>query len=134
MPSNFFAFLQTHVPVLRLSPEASRYKRCPMRVMEKGQRKPHGPGKGSGLRWSLAGGWALRRRPPPCQTSGGPWPCASPPSGGGFTSLGASPVPLSGNSWRSSWELAVCAFQKCSTALWKVKDLIIVIITLAGIC
>lgn len=50
------AFLHTHAPVLWRSPEATRYKQVSWAGNGKGQRKPDGPGKGSGLHWSLAVG------------------------------------------------------------------------------
>ncbi|OWK16586.1 hypothetical protein Celaphus_00011815, partial [Cervus elaphus hippelaphus] len=61
-----------HAPVLRLSPEAHVIKRCPGPVMEKGQRKPYGPRRGSGG-WQTA--WALPGPPPPPASP--PWPVAT---------------------------------------------------------
>lgn len=71
-PASALLFLQVHAPELRLSPEAHVIKRCPLPVMEKGQRKPYGPGRGSGG-WQTA--WALPGPPPPPASP--PWPVAT---------------------------------------------------------
>lgn len=94
-PAAALFFLQAHAPVLPLSPEAHVIKRCPVQVMEKGQRKPHGPGRGSGLRWSLAGGWALPRRTQ--LPASPPWPAAMLINGldaGDFPLFGTAPGPF----------------------------------------
>lgn len=94
-PAAALFFLQAHAPVLSLSPEAHVIKRCPVQVMEKGQRKPHGPGRGSGLRWSLAGGWALPRRTQ--LPASPPWPAATLINGldaGDFPLFGTAPGSL----------------------------------------